>query len=307
MAKVFIGVGHGGDDPGAVKYLVEKDINLKMAKAMRDYLQACGVETMISRETDVTDRLYNKIQRCNAFNPDLAIDVHNNAGAGDGFEVLHSINGGKGKTLAKSIEEEVLKIGQNSRGLKTRADVDGTDYFGFIRETYCPAVICEGVFVDNASDAAQADTDEECKQFGEAYARGFLKTLGIKDTNADVTTNKKTKTNVAKYFVRRTFKDTKTQKGAYVLLSNAKKQCNKYVGYNVYDKNGKCVHKSTNFSEYKIKIEKKTNIYKTANKKSIVVGTVDNGIFTIIKEENGMGYLKSKIGYVSLDDVSEYR
>lgn len=30
MARVFIGVGHGGTDPGAVGYLVEKDVNLKM-------------------------------------------------------------------------------------------------------------------------------------------------------------------------------------------------------------------------------------------------------------------------------------
>ena len=33
MARVFIGVGHGGTDPGAVGYLIEKDVNLKMAKA----------------------------------------------------------------------------------------------------------------------------------------------------------------------------------------------------------------------------------------------------------------------------------
>ena len=31
--KVFIGVGHGGSDPGAVSYLVEKDVNLVEALA----------------------------------------------------------------------------------------------------------------------------------------------------------------------------------------------------------------------------------------------------------------------------------
>lgn len=41
--KVYIGVGHGGTDSGAVKYLVEKDVNLKMAKACRDYLKRAGV------------------------------------------------------------------------------------------------------------------------------------------------------------------------------------------------------------------------------------------------------------------------
>ncbi|MDE5873716.1 MAG: N-acetylmuramoyl-L-alanine amidase, partial [Lachnospiraceae bacterium] len=52
-------------------------------------------------------------------------------------------------------------------------------YYYFIRNIACPSVICEGVFVDNKADAAQADTDEECRAFGEAYAKGILKYLGI--------------------------------------------------------------------------------------------------------------------------------
>ena len=154
MARVFIGVGHGGTDPGAVGYLVEKDVNLKMAKACCDYLQARGIDTRISRTGDVTDKLVSKIDRCNAFAPDLALDIHNNAGGGDGFEIFHSVVGGKGKELAQNIEKEVVKIGQNSRGLKTKKNSYGRDYFGFIRSTICPAVICEGVFVDNKADAA---------------------------------------------------------------------------------------------------------------------------------------------------------
>ena len=33
MAKVYIDAGHGGGDPGAVKYVVERDVNLVMAQA----------------------------------------------------------------------------------------------------------------------------------------------------------------------------------------------------------------------------------------------------------------------------------
>ena len=43
MAKVFIGVGHGWKDPGAVSYLVEKDVNLVEGLACRDFLEAHGV------------------------------------------------------------------------------------------------------------------------------------------------------------------------------------------------------------------------------------------------------------------------
>ena len=31
--KVFLGVGHGGNDPGAVKYIKEADANLAMVLA----------------------------------------------------------------------------------------------------------------------------------------------------------------------------------------------------------------------------------------------------------------------------------
>lgn len=177
--KVFIGVGHGGSDSGAVGFLVEKDINLKMAIACRDFLEKHGVLVLMSRTTDETESLNEKIRECNNFRAELAVDIHNNAGGGKGFEVFHTIGGGVGKTLAQNIESEIKSIGQNSRGIKTKRNASGYDYFGFIRLTNMPSVICEGLFVDNQSDACLADTDEECKKFGEAYAKGILKTLGI--------------------------------------------------------------------------------------------------------------------------------
>ena len=177
--KVFIGVGHGGSDSGAVGYIVEKEANLVMALACRDYLTAHGVEVLMSRTKDEEDPINAEVRECNAYNPDLAIDVHNNSGGGDGFEVYHTLNGGTGKVLAQNIEKQVVKIGQNSRGCKTRQGQRG-DYYAFVRDTKCPAVICEGVFVDTKADAAQAGTKEKQQAFGVAYAKGILDTLGIK-------------------------------------------------------------------------------------------------------------------------------
>ena len=178
MSKVFLGVGHGGNDPGAVGYIKEADVNLNMALACRDYLVQNGVEVMMSRTKDENDDLNEEIRECNAFNPDLAVDIHNNAGGGDGCEVYHSIFVGPGKTLAENINAELVAIGQNTRGVKTRKSTKGNyDYYGFIRDTKASAAIVEGVFVDNAADAAQADQLEEQKAFGVAIAKGILKTL----------------------------------------------------------------------------------------------------------------------------------
>ena len=212
MKKVFIGVGHGGSDPGASSYLVEKDVNLAMAKYCCELLQQNGVEVKMSRAKDEYDPLSEEIEECNAFNPDLAIDVHNNAGGGDGFEAFYHYRGGTSKVLAQNIEKEIIKIGQNSRGIKIRLNEFGSDYFGFIRRTKCPAVIVEGVFVDNKTDAAIADTASEQKAFGYAYAKGILATLGI----TPKTENKATSNELYK-----------VQIGAYSDKSNAEAQLKK--------------------------------------------------------------------------------
>ena len=181
MAKVFLGVGHGGSDPGAQGGgLDEADINLGIAVACAHELTRHGVQVCMSRTKDEDDPLTEEIRECNAYDPDLAVDIHTNAGGGTGFEVYHTLGGGKGKTLAQNIEVEVKTIGQTSRGCKTKANSAGRDYFGFIRETKCPAVICECAFIDTAADRAKVATADKQAAFGRAYARGILKTLGIK-------------------------------------------------------------------------------------------------------------------------------
>ena len=183
MSKVFIGVGHGGRDSGAVGYIVEKDGALVIATACKDYLIANGVEVRMSRYIDEDESLTEKINECNAYKPDLCADIHLNAGGGDGAEVFHSIVGGKGKILAENILKELEAIGQNSRGTKTKVNSSGKDYFGFIRSTNAPAVITEAYFVDNVNDVQIGDTVEEQKIVGQAIAKGFLRTLGISSNN----------------------------------------------------------------------------------------------------------------------------
>ena len=178
--KVFLGIGHGGKDPGAVANgFEEADLNLNIGLACRDELERHGVTVLMSRTKDENDDVNEEIRECNAFNPDLAGDIHNNAGGGDGAEVLHTIYKGEGEELAQNILNEIVAIGQNSRGIKTRKNAKGTDYFGFIRSTSCPAVIVECAFVDNRKDMEIIDTLEEQKKMGVAIAKGFLKTLGI--------------------------------------------------------------------------------------------------------------------------------
>ena len=180
VKKVYLGVGHGGADAGAVANgLQEKNVNLAVALACRAVLEESGVQVMISRREDKNDSVAAKVAQCNAFAPDLAADIHFNAGGGDGAEVFYHHGGGRGKVLAENILEELKAIGQNSRGAKIRKNTAGQDYYGFIRSTECPAVITEGAFLDNGTDVQIIDTAAEQAAMGGAIARGFLKTLGI--------------------------------------------------------------------------------------------------------------------------------
>jgi N-acetylmuramoyl-L-alanine amidase len=180
MAKVFLGIGHGGSDPGAAANgLKEKDLNLSIGLACRDELTRHGVNVLMSRTKDENDPATEEIKECNTFNPDLAIDIHNNAGGGNGAEAYYHYKGGVSKTLADNVLAEIVKIGQNSRGAKVKTNSAGRDWFAFIRETKPPAILVECAFVDNKADLAIVDTEAERKTMGVAIAKGILKTLGI--------------------------------------------------------------------------------------------------------------------------------
>jgi len=181
MAKVFIGVGHGGSDPGAIgNGLRESDVNLVMGCMMKAELERHGVTVGISRTKDENDPLTEEIAEANAFKPNIAVEVHNNAGGGDGFEVYHQTNGyaTKSYNLACAIEKRVIAIGQNSRGVKIRKN-GSVDYYGWLRQLTCPAVLCEGAFLDNKTDVQIIDTIPKQEAFGVAYARGVLDYLGM--------------------------------------------------------------------------------------------------------------------------------
>ncbi len=72
--KVFIGIGHGGSDSGAVKYIVEKDYTLMTAKAVADYLGEYSIKYKMSRTKDIDIDMDSKVKMCNDYKPDLVID-----------------------------------------------------------------------------------------------------------------------------------------------------------------------------------------------------------------------------------------
>lgn len=180
--RVFIGVGHGGKDSGAcASGYREADVNLVIANSMAQVLIRHNVGIQLSRTGDENDPLHEEVAECNAYAPDLAVEVHMNAGKGKGFEVYRQESSEyavQSRRLAELIEVQVKAIGQNSRGIKGEMSPLGF-LFGWLTGCRCPAVLCEGAFLDSTEDVKMIDTEAKQRAFGVAYARGVLDYLGI--------------------------------------------------------------------------------------------------------------------------------
>ena len=178
MIKIFISAGHGGKDPGAVgNGLLEKDINLEVAKACAKYLDANGVLVKLSRECDENDPVGEEVNEANAFDADFSISFHENAGGGNGSETWYYANCYTSKTLAGYMEEASKQLGQNSRGVKP------TTSLYFLTRTKMPAVLVESAFIDT-DDIHIIDTEEKMRNFGRAYGQALLNF--ISDTTGEI-------------------------------------------------------------------------------------------------------------------------
>lgn len=186
MNKVFISVGHGGTDPGttAVDGTYEKNIALEIALYVRDELKRHNIETEMSREKDEDDKLDDEVAECNSYAPNIGVSIHLNSCAthnAQGFEIWHSINSkSKGILLAQKINDAVIHAGYKSRGLKSKANSQGKDYFGWIRKTNAPVVLCELAFIDNKQNYSLIDETSERKAMAVCLAKGILDYFGIK-------------------------------------------------------------------------------------------------------------------------------
>lgn len=181
--KIYLDYGHGGNDNGAVKYLVEDDVNLVQGRACAAELRAAGFLVKESRTSDKYKSLADRVAEADKWGADLFISFHNNAGGGNGFEAY--IMSEAGRVVAKAIEKRVEEFGQNSRGIK-----DGSKLY-VIKYTDMTAVLLEGFFVDNKADAAQNDTVAEQKAYGVAVAKGIMDHYNVKPKKTATAMNKK--------------------------------------------------------------------------------------------------------------------
>lgn len=78
---VVIDAGHGGKDPGAISYrgMKEKDLNLKIAKYLKEELEARGFKVILTRDRDVFISLQRRVNVAKRHKADIFISIHGNS------------------------------------------------------------------------------------------------------------------------------------------------------------------------------------------------------------------------------------
>ena len=170
--SVVIDVGHGGNDPGkvGVDKSLEKDINLQIAKRLRDYLEASDVEVAMTREDDrglysESDSrkkeadMRNRCKMIDEIAPDIVVSIHQNSyhqEAISGGQVFYYSRSEKGKELAEILQERFDYV----LGEKNTRQAKANDSYYMLLHVKQPIVIVECGFLSNWDEAARLNTPE---------------------------------------------------------------------------------------------------------------------------------------------------
>ena len=166
---VILDAGHGGEDGGAVSAegMMEKDLNLQIAKKVRDLLEANGTKVVMTRDTDILlyDRSSNYEGRKKA--QDLAarrkigeetengifVSIHMNAfplTQYQGLQVWYSKNHPLSLELAETVQGTVQHYLQRENERQVKPATSG---IYLLHHLQCPAILVECGFLSNPSEA----------------------------------------------------------------------------------------------------------------------------------------------------------
>ena len=196
-AIIVIDPGHGGKNLGAeYNGYTEKEINMIVAQAMYDELSLYeGVEIYMTRDSDADLSLAERAEYAAGRNADLLICLHFNMSEYHtlfGSEVWISAFGEdyqKGYAVGEAILEQFDLIGTYRKGIKTRLNDNGEDYYGIIRESRArgiTAVLVEHCYLDHENDTDFYNTTEKLERFGKLDATATAKYLGLSSESLGV-------------------------------------------------------------------------------------------------------------------------
>lgn len=171
---VILDPGHGGEDEGCARDGVrEKDINLSIAKLVRDKLEALGYQVLMVRDMDTYISKEDRVIYANQSQGDIYVSIHQNASddiSVSGMEIWYEGEDGSrdNERLAQLIQQQILEnTGAAERELRGNAD------FHVTGKTTMPACLIETGFLSNAEERKNLTTGEYQEKIAEGIAQGI--------------------------------------------------------------------------------------------------------------------------------------
>ena len=117
---VAIDAGHGGTNGGAEgvsTHIAEKELTLQYAKTLEKALKKIGIKTFMTRNTDTTVEMKDRILMAQQKNPDFLISLHCNSSANDTVKGSSTYYKHLGfQPLSRTILKRMLEIKMNEYG-----------------------------------------------------------------------------------------------------------------------------------------------------------------------------------------------
>lgn len=176
---IVVDAGHGGYDGGSsVGQVLEKDINLAVAKEIARLLEEHGGITVVqTRDSDIHLSLQERSDIGNEAKCDYFVSVHCNSYKEDsavhGLECYYYEKSSEGRDFAQGVIDD-LKQYTDMKIRSARADV-----LAVTRHTYCPAILIEMGFLTNPTDRTNLANSEYQKKLAKRITDAVLKTTGL--------------------------------------------------------------------------------------------------------------------------------
>lgn len=186
---VVIDAGHGGADPGKVGIgdILEKDINLQIAKKVKKLLEKKNIQVIMTREDDTmftgedgtgtkASDMKARVSLINETAPELAVSIHQNS-YGDpkvwGAQVFYYENSTEGEKAAQIMQNALLSCDKDN---KRQAKANDTYYL--LKRTEIPTIIVECGFLTNPQESEKLCDETYQQTLAEAVCKGILDYLG---------------------------------------------------------------------------------------------------------------------------------
>lgn len=182
---VVVDAGHGGIDGGAVGNgtgVVEKELNLLYAYALKDELEARGMTVVLTRTGDdalASGKKADMAKRreiMNGCEADILVSIHMNKfrdRAANGPMAFYMKGSEEGKQLATCVIKAVCEALERSVRLANPAD------YYMIRESEMPAVLVECGFLSNTTDESLLQNEAHMNKLVSGIADGVEAYFGI--------------------------------------------------------------------------------------------------------------------------------